>query len=92
MKLRNIECIIYTAEVLLISTTITKIVAQKRCSDIFNIDSLTEEIQLNWTVIINELTLNEDLYEIPGFSRYGKEFTNKFSLLLRDLAFFQPVC
>ena len=47
MKLRNIECIIYTAEVLLISTTITKIVAQKRCSDIFSIDSLTEEIQLN---------------------------------------------
>ena len=51
-----------------------------------------ENIQLNWTVIINELTSNEDLYEIPDFSRYGKEFTNKFSLLLRDLAFFQPVC
>ena len=73
-------------------TTITKIVVQKRCSNIFNIDSLIEKIQLNWTVIINELTWNGDLYKIPGFSRYSKEFTNNFSRLLRDFASFQPFC
>ena len=60
--------------------------SSKRRSNILNIDSLIEEIQLNWTVIINELTLNEDLYKIPGFSRYSKQFTNNFSML------FQPFC
>ena len=43
-------------------------------------------------VIINGLTLNEDLYNIPGFSGYSKEFTNNFSLLLHDFASFQPFC
>ena len=66
--------------------------SSKRRSNILNIDSPIEEIQLNWTVIINELTLNEDLYKIPGFSRYSKQFTNNFSMLLRDLASFQPFC
>ena len=50
----------YVAKVLLILTTMTKIVVQKRCSKIFNIDPFTEIIQLNWTVIINDLTLNKD--------------------------------
>ena len=66
--------------------------SSKRRSNILNIDSLIEEIQLNWTVIINELTLNEDLYKIPGFSSYSKQFTNNFSMLLRDLASFQSFC
>ena len=50
----------YVAKALLISTTMTKIVKQKRCSNIFNIDPFTEIIQLNWTAIINELTLDKD--------------------------------
>ena len=46
-KLRSIKCIIYAAKVLLISTITTKIVVQKRCYNIFNIDPLTEKIKKN---------------------------------------------
>ena len=66
-----------------------KIVVQKCCSNTLNIDPLTEKIQLKLTVIINELTLIENLYNVPGFSRYRKGFSNNFTLSLRDLASFQ---